>query len=67
MTTGGGGAITTNDSVLAKKLKHLTTTAKIPHKWEFDHDQIGYNYRMPNINAALGCAQLEQIPGFIRK
>lgn len=66
MTTGGGGAITTNDSSLAKKLKHLTTTAKIPHRWEFDHDQIGFNYRMPNINAALGCAQLEQIPAFLR-
>lgn len=66
MTTGGGGAITTNNSLLAKQLKHLTTTAKIPHKWEFVHDQIGYNYRMPNINAAIGCAQLEQIPEFIQ-
>lgn len=66
MTTGGGGAITTNNSSLAKQLKHLTTTAKVPHKWEFIHDQIGYNYRMPNINAAIGCAQLEQIPQFIQ-
>lgn len=66
MTTGGGGAITTNDLFLAKQLKHLTTTAKVPHKWEFIHDQIGYNYRMPNINAALGCAQLEQIPQFLQ-
>ena len=62
ITTGGGGAILTNDESLALKAKHLTTTAKIPHNWEFKHDQIGYNYRMPNINAALGCAQLEQLP-----
>ena len=65
MTTGGGGAILTNDESLGKIAKHLTTTAKIPHKWSFIHDQIGYNYRLPNINAALGCAQLEQIPKFI--
>lgn len=65
MTTGGGGMVTTNDSVLAKQLKHLTTTAKLPHKWEFVHDLVGYNYRMPNINAALGCAQLEQLPSFL--
>jgi aminotransferase in exopolysaccharide biosynthesis len=62
ITTGGGGAILTNDASLARHAKHLTTTAKIPHKWEFSHDEIGYNYRMPNINAALGCAQLEQLP-----
>jgi predicted outer membrane repeat protein len=62
ITTGGGGAILTNDASLARHAKHLTTTAKIPHKWEFIHDEIGYNYRMPNINAALGCAQLEQLP-----
>jgi predicted outer membrane repeat protein len=61
ITTGGGGAILTNDASLARHAKHLTTTAKIPHKWEFSHDEIGYNYRMPNINAALGCAQLEQL------
>jgi aminotransferase in exopolysaccharide biosynthesis len=61
ITTGGGGAIMTNDEALAKRAKHLTTTAKIPHSWEFAHDEIGYNYRMPNINAALGCAQLEQL------
>jgi aminotransferase in exopolysaccharide biosynthesis len=59
ITTGGGGAILTNNEILAKKAKHLTTTAKISHKWEFRHDDIGFNYRMPNINAALGCAQLE--------
>lgn len=65
VTTGGGGAILTNDLELGKLAKHITTTAKIPHKWAFVHDQIGYNYRMPNINAALGCAQLEQLPSFL--
>jgi perosamine synthetase len=62
ITTGGGGAILTNNFELAKRAKHLTTTAKIRHTWEFRHDEIGYNYRMPNINAALGCAQLEKLP-----
>ena len=62
ITTGGGGAILTNNSDLARRAKPLTTTAKLPHAWEFRHDEIGYNYRMPNINAALGCAQLEQLP-----
>ena len=61
ITTGGGGAILTNDRNLAIKAKHLTTTAKVPHRWNFYHDEIGFNYRMPNINAALGCAQLEKI------
>jgi perosamine synthetase len=61
ITTGGGGAILTNNEVIARRAKHLTTTAKLPHKWEFIHDEIGFNYRMPNINAALGCAQLEQL------
>ncbi len=61
ITCGGGGAIVTNDESLADHAKHLTTTAKIPHRWEFVHDEIGYNYRMPNLNAALACAQLEQI------
>jgi perosamine synthetase len=65
LTTGGGGAILTNDPRLAKQAKHLTTTAKIPHAWLFEHDQVGYNYRLPNLNAALGCAQLEQLPGFV--
>lgn len=65
ITTGGGGAIVTNDERLADYAKHITTTAKIPHKWAYDHDEIGYNYRMPNINAALGCAQLEKMPEFI--
>lgn len=61
ITTGGGGAILTNDPTLAARAKSLTTTSKIPHKWEFKHEEIAYNYRMPNINAALGCAQLEMI------
>ncbi len=62
ITTGGGGAVLTNDSELARRAKHLTTTAKVPHRWEYRHDEIGYNYRLPNLNAALGCAQLEQLP-----
>lgn len=61
ITTGGGGAILTNDAELARHAKHLTTTAKLPHSWEYRHDEIGYNYRLPNLNAALGCAQLEQL------
>ncbi|WP_320113077.1 LegC family aminotransferase [Draconibacterium orientale] len=65
MTTGGGGMLLFNDDRLAAKAKHLTTQAKVPHKWDFSHDNIGYNYRMPNINAALGLAQLEQIDGFL--
>lgn len=66
ITTGGGGMILTNDEHLARKAKHITTTAKIPHRWDFNHDQIGYNYRMPNINAALGCAQLEKLPEILQ-
>ena len=65
VTTGGGGAILTNDPALARHAKHLTTTAKLPHPWEYRHDETGYNYRLPNINAALGCAQLEQLLGFL--
>lgn len=65
ITTGGGGMIITDDEQLAKQAKHITTTAKLPHRWEYVHDQVGYNYRMPNLNAAMGCAQLEQLPGFI--
>jgi perosamine synthetase len=65
ITTGGGGAILTNDTVLARYAKHLTTTAKLPHAWEYSHDEIGYNYRLPNLNAALGCAQLEQLPAML--
>jgi len=65
ITTGGGGAILTDDPLLARHAKHITTTAKLPHLWRYQHDEIGYNYRMPNINAALGCAQLEQISQFL--
>lgn len=65
ITSGGGGCIITNDEVIAKKAKHITTTAKIPHKWEYVHDLVGYNYRLPNINAALLTAQLEQLDGFL--
>ena len=61
ITTGGGGILITNDYVLASECKHLSTTAKINHLWEFDHDRIAWNDRMPNINAALGVAELEQI------
>ncbi len=67
LTTGGGGAIITNNSILAEKAKHISTTAKIPHKWEFDHDQIGWNDRLPNINAALGVAQIEKIEETLSK
>lgn len=67
MTTGGGGAILTNDEYIAKKARHLSTTARLSHKWEYDHDCVGYNYRLPNINASLGCAQLEQLPEFLSK
>jgi perosamine synthetase len=66
VTTGGGGAILTNDEELGQLAKHLTTTAKVPHRWEFNHDMIGYNYRLPNLNAALGCAQLEQLPDLLK-
>jgi len=66
ITTGGGGMIVTDDECLAKKAKHITTTAKIRHPWEYDHDMVGYNYRMPNINAALGCAQMEVLPEFLK-
>lgn len=65
ITTGGGGAILTDDEALARHAKHLTTTAKLPHRWAFEHDEIGFNYRMPNLNAALGCAQIEQLSGFV--
>jgi perosamine synthetase len=65
ITTGGGGALLTNDPELARHAKHITTTAKLKHAWEFSHDEIGYNYRLPNLNAALGCAQLEQLPAML--
>jgi perosamine synthetase len=67
VTTGGGGAILTNDAELGRRAKHLSTTARVPHQWSFIHDEVGYNYRMPNLNAALGCAQLEQLPGFLMR
>ena len=62
ITCGGGGAVITHDKAVAERLKHLSTTAKVPHPWEFTHDAVGYNYRMPNLNAAVACAQLEQLP-----
>jgi perosamine synthetase len=65
ITCGGGGIIITNDESLAKMAKHLTTQAKVPHAWEFVHDQIGYNYRLPNLNAAFACAQMEVLDNFI--
>ena len=65
ITGGGGGCIITNDEELAKKAKHLTTTAKVPHKWEYTHNMIGYNYRMPNLNAALLTSQLENLQTFL--
>ena len=67
ITTGGGGMLLFNDKKIAKKAKHLSTQAKVPHQWEFYHDAIGYNYRMPNINAALGIAQLEKLDFFIKR
>ncbi len=65
ITSGGGGVIVTDDEKLAQRAKHITTTAKVPHKWEYTHDEIGYNYRMPNLNAALLVAQLEQVENFL--
>ena len=66
LTTGGGGAILTDDELLADHAKHLTTTAKVPHPWDFHHDEVGWNYRLPNINAALGVSQLEILPELLR-
>lgn len=65
ITSGGGGVLVTDDEVLAKRAKHITTTAKIPHPYEYVHDEVGYNYRLPNINAALLVAQLENLDGFL--
>lgn len=67
ITTGGGGAILTNNAELARHAKHLTTTAKCPHRWEFFHDEVAWNYRMPNLNAALGCAQMGRLQGFLAR
>jgi perosamine synthetase len=65
VTTGGGGVILTNDDELGRRAKHLTTTAKLAHRWEFEHDEIAWNYRMPNLNAALGMAQLDKYPRYL--
>jgi len=65
ITSGGGGCIVTNNKALAERAKYITTTAKVPHKWEFEHDMIAYNYRMPNLNAALLVAQMEQVSAFV--
>lgn len=67
ITCGGGGAILTNDELLGDRARHLTTTAKVPHPWDFEHDEIGYNFRMPNLNAALACAQLERLPDILKE
>ncbi len=65
ITTGGGGALLFKDEALSLKARHLSTTAKRAHKWEFHHDEVGFNYRMPNLNAALGCAQMKRLPDFL--
>ncbi len=65
VTTGGGGMVVTQDDALAERIRHLSTTAKVPHPYEYIHDEVGYNYRMPNVNAAIGLAQLEQLPRFL--
>jgi perosamine synthetase len=67
MTTGGGGMVVTDDESLAKRLRHLATTARLPHPWLFDHDEVAFNYRMPNLNAALGRAQLERLDDFVAR
>jgi perosamine synthetase len=67
LTTGGGGAILTNDAEIARRAKHLTTTARVADRWNFLHDEVGFNYRLPNINAALGVAQLERLPGILAR
>lgn len=67
VTTGGGGAVVTNDEKLAKFARHLSATAKVPHSWEFDHDQVGFNYRMPNLNAALGWSQLQELESSVMR
>jgi len=67
VTTGGGGALLFNNDAEANLAKHVTTTARRPHKWEYFHDMLGYNFRMPNLNAALGCAQLECLPSFLER
>ena len=66
-TTGGGGMILTNNLEIARRAKHITTTSKIPHQWSLSHDEVGYNYRLPNLNAALGLAQMESLPKYLKK
>ena len=65
ITTGGGGMVITDDEAIAKRVRHITTTAKVPHRWEFVHDEVGYNYRLTNVNAAIGVAQMEQLDRYI--
>ena len=65
ITTGGGGMVLTNDEELAIRVKHITTTAKVPHRWAFEHDEVGFNYRLPNLNAALGVAQMETLSNYV--
>jgi aminotransferase in exopolysaccharide biosynthesis len=65
ITTGGGGMVITDDEAVAKRIRHITTTAKVPHRWEFFHDELGYNYRLTNVNAAIGVAQMEQLDRYI--
>ena len=65
ITTGGGGALLTDDDAIANYAKHLSTTSRVKHNWKFIHDEIGFNYRLPNLNAALGCAQMQKLPSFI--
>ena len=67
LTTGGGGMVVTDDAEIARRAKHLSTTAKKPHSWLYEHDEVGFNYRLPNINAALGCAQLESLPAALSR
>jgi aminotransferase in exopolysaccharide biosynthesis len=67
ITCGGGGMIISDDEGVAARIKHVSTTAKKPHRWEYEHDEVGYNYRLPNVNAAVGCAQMEQLPEFLRR
>jgi len=65
ITTGGGGMVLCSDKTAGKRAKHITTTAKIPHPYEYSHDEAGFNFRLPNLNAALGCAQMENLPAFL--
>jgi len=67
ITTGGGGMVITDNKEIYEKVRHLTTTAKIDHPWLYMHDELGFNYRLPNLNAALGCAQMEQLPNYVKR